>query len=68
MNDDTFVGRLGTPPETALLGVIVPIPEPWAALLVDWRCKVGELLAPISTCRPPPWAASARLACSTAVR
>lgn len=57
MNDDTFVGRLGTPPETALLGVLVPIPEPWATLLVDWRCKVGDrqatLVPPHVTLLPP---------------
>ena len=27
-------------PETAVLGVVVPIPEPWAQLLVEWRGKV----------------------------
>ena len=37
MNDDTFVVRLAGPPETAVVGVIVPVPEPWAALLTDWR-------------------------------
>ncbi|RBY93477.1 2'-5' RNA ligase family protein [Blastococcus sp. TF02-8] len=42
MNDDTFVGRLAGPPETSVIGVIVPVPEPWAALLVDWRAKVGD--------------------------
>ncbi|RZU33113.1 2'-5' RNA ligase family protein [Blastococcus saxobsidens] len=57
MNDDTFVGRLAGPPETAVLGVIVPVPEPWAALLVDWRTKVGDpqatLVPPHVTLLPP---------------
>ncbi|WP_347057938.1 2'-5' RNA ligase family protein [Blastococcus sp. HT6-30] len=57
MNDDTFVGRLPTPPETAVLGVIVPVPEPWASLLVDWRTKVGDpqaaLVPPHVTLLPP---------------
>ena len=42
MNDDTFVTRLPSPPERAVLGIVVPIPEPWAQLLVDWRSKVGD--------------------------
>ncbi|TFV53546.1 2'-5' RNA ligase family protein [Blastococcus sp. TF02A_35] len=57
MNDDTFVGRLAGPPETAVLGVIVPVPEPWASLLVDWRTKVGDpqatLVPPHVTLLPP---------------
>ncbi|MGY1834088.1 2'-5' RNA ligase family protein [Blastococcus sp. SYSU DS0510] len=57
MNDDTFVGRLATGPETAVLGVIVPVPEPWSALLVDWRTKVGDpqaaLVPPHVTLLPP---------------
>ncbi|RBY91698.1 2'-5' RNA ligase family protein [Blastococcus sp. TBT05-19] len=50
MNDDTFVGRLAGPPETAVIGVVVPVPEPWATLLVDWRTKVGD---PQATIVPP---------------
>jgi 2'-5' RNA ligase len=43
VNDDTFVPRSSSPPpESTVLGVIVPIPEPWAQLLVDWRAKVGD--------------------------
>jgi 2'-5' RNA ligase len=42
MNDDTFVPRRSAPPETAVLGIVVPVPEPWAQLLVDWRAKVGD--------------------------
>ena len=57
MNDDTFVTRLTPPPETAVLGVIVPVPEPWAALLTDWRTKVGDpqatLVPPHVTLLPP---------------
>ena len=57
MNDDTFVGRLPGPPETAVIGVIVPVPEPWASLLVDWRTKVGDpqaaLVPPHVTLLPP---------------
>ncbi|WP_346620058.1 2'-5' RNA ligase family protein [Blastococcus montanus] len=57
MNDDTFVARRPTPPETAVLGVIVPVPEPWAQLLVDWRTKVGDpqarLVPPHVTLLPP---------------
>ena len=57
MNDDTFVGRLPGRPETAVLGVIVPIPEPWSALLTDWRTKVGDsqatLVPPHVTLLPP---------------
>ena len=25
-----------------MLGVVVPIPEPWSQLFVDWRAKVGD--------------------------
>jgi 2'-5' RNA ligase len=47
MNDDTFVPRRSTPALTAVLGVVVPLPEPWAQLLVDWRSKVGDPLASV---------------------
>lgn len=50
MNDDTFVNRLVGPPHTAVLGVVVPVPEPWAQLLVDWRRKAGD---PLATLIPP---------------
>ncbi|MBJ7451645.1 MAG: 2'-5' RNA ligase family protein [Blastococcus sp.] len=57
MNDDTFVTRLLPPPETAVIGVVVPVPEPWAQLLVDWRTKVGDpqarLVPPHVTLLPP---------------
>ena len=57
MNDDTFVGRLGSAPEQTVLGVVVAIPEPWAQLLVDWRAKVGDpqasLVPPHVTLLPP---------------
>ncbi|MCA0146163.1 2'-5' RNA ligase family protein [Blastococcus sp. LR1] len=57
MNDDTFVGRLAGPPETAVLGVIVPVPEPWASLLVEWRTKLGDpqasIVPPHVTLLPP---------------
>ena len=57
MNDDTFVSRLGSPPENTVLGIVVPIPEPWAQLLVDWRSKVGDpqasLVPPHVTILPP---------------
>src|SRR3954464_8433209 len=57
MNDDTFVSRLGSPPEHTGLGIVVPIPEPWAQLLVDWRAKVGDpqasLVPPHVTLLPP---------------
>jgi 2'-5' RNA ligase len=57
MNDDTFVQRRSTPPDSAVLGIIVPIPEPWAQLLVDWRSKVGDpqasLVPPHVTLLPP---------------
>ena len=51
--DDTFVHRPGgrrVSPETAVLGVLVPIPEPWAQLLVEWRSKCGD---PQATVVPP---------------
>ena len=57
MNDDTFITRLPSPPETAVIGVVVPVPEPWAQLLVDWRTKVGDpqarLVPPHVTLLPP---------------
>ena len=42
MNDDTFVPRSRSAAQTAVLGVVVPIPEPWSQLFVDWRAKVGD--------------------------
>ena len=42
MNDDTFVPRSRSVAQTAVLGVVVPIPEPWSQLFVDWRAKVGD--------------------------
>ncbi|WP_448626938.1 2'-5' RNA ligase family protein [Geodermatophilus sp. URMC 64] len=58
MNDDTFVPRSRKPaPQTTVLGVVVPIPEPWAQLFVDWRAKVGDpqasLVPPHVTLLPP---------------
>jgi 2'-5' RNA ligase len=57
VNDDTFVPRRSAPPETTVLGIVVPIPEPWAQLLVDWRAKVGDpqasLVPPHVTLLPP---------------
>jgi 2'-5' RNA ligase len=57
VNDDTFVGRLVSPPENTVLGIVVPVPEPWAQLLVDWRAKVGDpqasLVPPHVTLLPP---------------
>lgn len=42
---------------TAMIGVVVAIPEPWAQLLVDWRSKVGDpqanLVPPHVTLLPP---------------
>jgi 2'-5' RNA ligase len=59
--DDTFVHRSialpRTAPETAVLGVVVSIPEPWAQLLVEWRGKCGDpqasLVPPHVTLLPP---------------
>jgi 2'-5' RNA ligase len=42
VNDDTFVPRGRAPSGSAVLGIVVPVPEPWAQLLVDWRSKVGD--------------------------
>ena len=47
MNDDTFVHRLPNLPGTAVIGIVVPVPEPWAQLLVDWRSKVGDAQASV---------------------
>ena len=56
-NDDTFVPRGAGRPDTAVLGVVVPVPEPWAQLLTDWRSKVGDpqalLVPPHVTLLPP---------------
>jgi 2'-5' RNA ligase len=59
--DDTFIHRPGggprMSPETAVLGVVVSIPEPWAQLLVQWRSKCGDpqasLVPPHVTLLPP---------------
>ena len=57
MNDDTFVHRLPHLPGKAVLGIVVPVPEPWAQLLVDWRSKVGDpqaaVVPPHVTLLPP---------------
>jgi 2'-5' RNA ligase len=57
MNDDTFVPRGSGAPGTAVIGVVVAVPEPWAQLLVDWRAKVGDpqaaLVPPHVTLLPP---------------
>jgi 2'-5' RNA ligase len=57
VNDDTFVHRLPHLPGTAVLGIVVPVPEPWAQLLVDWRSKVGDpqaaVVPPHVTLLPP---------------
>ena len=57
MNDDTFVPRRSAPPLSAVLGIVVPLPEPLAQLLVDWRAKVGDpqasLVPPHVTLLPP---------------
>jgi 2'-5' RNA ligase len=57
VNDDTFVTRRPSPPESTVIGIVVPIPEPWAQLLVDWRSKVGDpqasLVPPHVTLLPP---------------
>ena len=61
-NEDTFTfvpQRCvpAAPIETAVLGVVVSVPEPWAQLLVDWRTKVGDpqasLVPPHVTLLPP---------------
>jgi 2'-5' RNA ligase len=57
MNDDTFVPRSRSVPEQTVIGIVVPVPEPWAQLLVDWRSKVGDpqatLVPPHVTLLPP---------------
>jgi 2'-5' RNA ligase len=57
MNDDTFVPRSRTVERHTVLGIVVPIPEPWAQQLVDWRAKVGDpqasLVPPHVTLLPP---------------
>lgn len=57
MNDDTFVPRGKTPPDTAVLGVVVEIPQPWSQLLTEWRAKVGDnqagVVPPHVTLLPP---------------
>ena len=57
MNDDTFVPRSRTVAQHTVLGIVVPIPEPWAQQLVDWRAKVGDpqasLVPPHVTLLPP---------------
>jgi 2'-5' RNA ligase len=61
-NEDTFtfLPQRCAPPAptgTAVLGVVVSVPEPWAQLLVDWRTKVGDpqasLVPPHVTLLPP---------------
>jgi 2'-5' RNA ligase len=59
--DDTFIHRPGGGPRmspgTAVLGVVVSVPEPWAQLLVEWRGKCGDpqasLVPPHVTLLPP---------------
>ena len=59
--DDTFIHRPGggprMSPETAVLGVVVSVPEPWAQLRVEWRAKCGDpqatLVPPHVTLLPP---------------
>lgn len=57
MNDDTFVARRPSLPGSAVLGIVVRVPEPWAQLLVDWRAKVGDpqaaVVPPHVTLLPP---------------
>jgi 2'-5' RNA ligase len=59
--DDTFIHHPGGGPrmssQTAVLGVVVSVPEPWAQLLVEWRGKCGDpqasLVPPHVTLLPP---------------
>ena len=59
--DDTFVHRAvrrqPVAAETAVLGVVVSVPEPWAQLLVEWRGRCGDpqasLVPPHVTLLPP---------------
>ena len=57
MNDDTFVPRGKTIDEHTVIGIVVPVPDPWAQLLVDWRAKVGDpqasMVPPHVTLLPP---------------
>ena len=57
MNDDTFVPRGRTVAEHTVLGIVIPVPEPWAQMVVDWRSKVGDpqanLVPPHVTLLPP---------------
>jgi 2'-5' RNA ligase len=57
VNDDTFVPRRSAKPLTAVLGIVVAVPEPWAQLLVEWRAKVGDpqasVVPPHVTLLPP---------------
>jgi len=59
--DDTFIHRPGdagrVSSDTAVLGVVVSVPEPWSQLLVEWRGKCGDpqasLVPPHVTLLPP---------------
>jgi 2'-5' RNA ligase len=57
VNDDTFVPRRSAKPLTAVVGIVVAVPEPWAQLLVEWRAKVGDpqasIVPPHVTVLPP---------------
>jgi 2'-5' RNA ligase len=57
VNDDTFVPRGSAPADTAVLGVVVEIPQPWSQLLTEWRAKVGDnqagVVPPHVTLLPP---------------
>ncbi|MEI4272368.1 2'-5' RNA ligase family protein [Klenkia sp. LSe6-5] len=58
-HDDTFVPRSANKDvgATAVLGVVVDVPEPWAQLLVEWRTKCGDpqagIVPPHVTLLPP---------------
>ena len=58
-HDDTFVPRRANRPvgDTAVLGVVVDVPAPWADLLVEWRTKCGDpqasVVPPHVTLLPP---------------
>ena len=57
MNDDTFVHRRPNLPGSAVIGIVVAVPEPWSQLLVNWRGKVGDpqaaVVPPHVTLLPP---------------
>ncbi|MGY1741992.1 MULTISPECIES: 2'-5' RNA ligase family protein [unclassified Blastococcus] len=58
LNDDTFVPRRSVRNDaTAVVGIVVAVPEPWAQLLTDWRAKCGDpqagLVPPHVTLLPP---------------